>query len=340
MSGRRLPPAYPLRGQLNDEVHARPPEPLIAPARLSYLALLCDRAQRDESASMIAQFARDHDVKPPAEGGSHLRVDLGTFRLRWERHSEFVRYTFIVPGGPDGPAPFGSTALDAVAPDWIAALPGELLVAAHVLLLPHREGPHEPPEIADTMFSGTLLVGAAVSDGAANAYTDFRLHPDGFSRLLIHDRASTPWQAGRIAQRLLEIETYRMLALLTLPVARALAPELDVQERELAAITAALVEAGEADEPALLERLTRLAATIDSRNARTQFRFSAAAAYDDLVRRRIGELREGRIHGVQTFREFTERRLAPAMATCRAKCWWRPMCCCCRSAPGRTRRRK
>jgi uncharacterized membrane-anchored protein len=313
-----LPPAYELRGVLNNEVHARPPEPLTAPARLSYLALLCDRAQREESARMVAQFARDHDAKPPPEGGSHLRVDVGAFRLRWERHSEFVRYSFIVPGGPDGPDPFGSTAMDAVAASWIASLPGKLLVAAHVLILPEKSGPHEPQEIADTMFSGTLLVGAAVSEGAATAYTDFRIHPDGFSRFLMHDRSTTRFQAGRIVQRLLEIETYRMLALLALPVARALAPGLDEQERELTLITAALVRAGEADEAALLDRLTRLAAAIDSRNAETSFRFAAAAAYDGLVQRRIQELREGRIYGVQTFGEFTERRLAPAMSTCRA----------------------
>ncbi len=41
-------------------------------------------------------------------------------------------------------------------------------------------------------------------------------------------------------------------------------------------------------------------------------------AYYDLVQRRIHELREQRIPGLQTFREFTERRLAPAMNTCRA----------------------
>jgi uncharacterized membrane-anchored protein len=318
MSGRTLPHAYKLRGELNDEVHARPPEPLTAPARVSYLVTLCDRAQRDESARMIAAFARAFDAKPPAEGGSHLRVDVGPFRLRWERHSEFVRYTFIVPDAADGPDPFGATALDAAPADWVAALPGELLVAAHVLLLPERLGPQEPMAIADTMFSGTLLVGSSVSEGAATAYTDFRIHQDRFSRFLVHDRSTTRWQAGRIVQRLLEIETYRMLALLALPVARALAPALDEQERELARITAALVEAGEADEAALLDRLTRLAAAIDSRNAETSFRFGAAAAYDELVQRRIRELREERIYGVQTFREFTERRFAPAMNTCRA----------------------
>ena len=47
------------------------------------------------------------------------------------------------------------------------------------------------------------------------------------------------------------------------------------------------------------------------------------------MQRRIEELRETRIQGLQTFQEFTERRLAPAMNTCRPRprAWIR-----CRSA--------
>ena len=83
-------------------------------------------------------------------------------------------------------------------------------------------------------------------------------------------------------------------------------------------MTAALIRAREEDDPALLERLTRLAAEIESRQTESQFRFAAAASYYDLVQRRIQELREERLAGLQTFGEFMERRLAPAMRTCRA----------------------
>src|SRR6202012_1474834 len=48
------------------------------------------------------------------------------------------------------------------------------------------------------------------------------------------------------------------------------------------------------------------------------YRFGAADAYYELMRRRIDELREGRIQGLQTIQEFTERRLAPAMNPCRS----------------------
>jgi uncharacterized membrane-anchored protein len=48
----------------------------------------------------------------------------------------------------------------------------------------------------------------------------------------------------------------------------------------------------------------------------TSFRFGACRAYYDLTKRRIVELREERLAGVQTIEEFMDRRLAPARATC------------------------
>ena len=102
------------------------------------------------------------------------------------------------------------------------------------------------------------------------------------------------------------------------PTAREISPLLNRSERDLAKITAAIADAGEADEPVLLAQLTHLEAEINSRESRNHFRFSASAAYYRLVQRRIAELREERIPGLQTFQEFTERRLAPAMDTCQA----------------------
>lgn len=150
------------------------------------------------------------------------------------------------------------------------------------------------------------------------ALTDLRVHGDGFGRVLVEDRSLTSRQAGRMVQRLLEIDIYRMVALLALPVAREMLPVLSQCEQELTDIAVALVGASEQDEAGLLDKLTALDAAIASRSAESYFRFGAAAAYYELVQRRIGELREDRLQGLQTFREFIERRLAPAMNTCRS----------------------
>jgi uncharacterized membrane-anchored protein len=87
---------------------------------------------------------------------------------------------------------------------------------------------------------------------------------------------------------------------------------------ELAKITRMLVSADESAEPELLNSLTRLEADVENQQSETRYRFSASNAYYELVQRRIDELREQRMQGLQTFREFIERRLAPAMNTCRS----------------------
>jgi uncharacterized membrane-anchored protein len=312
----KLPSDHPLRIELNDEVHARPPEALVAPARVSYLALLCDAAQRDAGWAAVRDLCRRHDIEPPGGSVIHYSADLGPFRLKWERHTEFVRYMFIV--GGETSDPFVSTAISEVPPDWVASLPGQLIVAANAVLIRPDSDTLEPDTIGARWFDGNVPTGALVSGGAATALTDFRIHADGFSRHLLLDHATTPWQAGRVVQRLLEIDTYRILALLALPIARESAPLLMASGQELARITASLVTADAADEPKLLDRLTRLEAEIENRQSETRFRYSASDAYYDLVRQRIDELREQRIQGLQTFREFTERRLAPAMNTCRS----------------------
>ena len=65
-----LPPNHPQRVGLNDEVHARPPEPLVAPTRLTYVAMLCDAEQREASFQAVAAPAQPCGVTPPAPGAN------------------------------------------------------------------------------------------------------------------------------------------------------------------------------------------------------------------------------------------------------------------------------
>jgi len=311
-----LPTNHPLRSELNDEVHARPSDSLRAPLRISYLALLSPPAARQDEWQHVIELLGRYGKQAPEAASGHFSIDLGPFSLRWERHTEFTRYTVTVGGAFDDP--FAVTALDAVPGDWVSAIKGEVMVASHGAMLEAADSAPGYEEIAALYFDGNVLVGSRVGDGAATALTDFRVRADGFSRFLIMDRHLTPRQAGRLVQRILEIDTYRMMALLALPVARELTPLLASYEQELSQVTTVLESANEADEAGLLDRLTRLEAHIESGEAESHYRFSAATAYYELVKRRIAEFREIRIPALQTFGDFTERRLAPAMNTCRA----------------------
>jgi uncharacterized membrane-anchored protein len=311
-----LPPSHSLRSELNDEVHARPSDSLRPPLRVSYLALLSESSARQKEWEHVRQLLRLFGRETPEKISNHLSADLGEFSIRWERHAEFTRYTFAVPG--PFADPFAVGALTAVPGDWLSGVEGQIMVASNGAILDPSAGSEDFDAVAARWFGGNVLVGSRVGDNAATALADFRVRADGFSRFLLMDRHMTARQAGRIVQRILEIDTYRMMALLALPVAQALAPLITGYERELSQVTAVLESAGEEDEARLLDRLTRLEAHIESGEAENHYRFGAAAAYYELVRGRIAELREVRIPGLQTFGEFTERRLAPAMNTCRA----------------------
>ncbi len=309
-----LPANHPLRMELNDEVHARPPQAMTAPARISYLALISPRENAERERDHVRALCRQMGVPAPEEIGNHFTADFGAFRLKWERHTEFARYKIIAEGG-DGDA-FTSPAIALLPDEWTSGLSGSLLMATNIALLQYPET-LDYDRISAAHFSGNNLVGSAVAGGSAVALTDYRIGEDGFGRLIIFNRDMTPRQTGRMLQRLVEIDTYRMMALLAFPIARELSPFLARSERELAGIMALMMKGDARDDPALLDRLVQLEAAIEGRYSDDHYRFSAAEAYYDLVQRRIAELREVRLHGLQMFQEFMERRLAPAMSTCR-----------------------
>ena len=307
-----LPAQHAQRVLLHNEVHARPPEALAAPLAITHIVMLADAAGRDASRAHLATLLRNHHRAPPDAHTTHLRVDLGAFRIRWELHTEFVSWTFMaVPAEgclPEGGRP-PAAALESVPRDWLAGLPGECLCALHLWVAGARAaGPGWLLEES--------LVACAVAGGQGEVYTDFAVHADGFSRMLLVAGALSPQRLGRLVQQLLEIETYRMAALLGLPAAREAGAALASAERELAELAEAIRSSSRDAEPALLDRLTRLAGQVEGQYAATHSRFSASSAYFELVDRRIQDIGESRLAGLQTIGEFMERRLSPARSTC------------------------
>ena len=284
------------------------------PLALSHVVMACNAQQREASRAHMAALARDHHLPAPEEGSIHMRMDFGHFRLRWELHTEFVTWTFMrsIAGSSAEREP--ELALDVVPQQWFAALPGECLASLHVWVLPAQDD-GALPWMRQVLYEESL-VASAVADGQGEVYTDFAVHADGFSRMVVLARDMTPRRLGRLVQCLLEIETYRMAALLGLPAAREASVVLASAERELAELAEAIRSATRDDEPQLLDRLTRLAGQVESQHAATHSRFSASAAYFELVDRRIGDIAESRLVGMQTIQEFMDRRLTPARSTC------------------------
>lgn len=305
---------HPLRLPLAGEIHARPFMVLEAPARISHLAIHVDDDPAVHDRRLAALCAR-FGVAAPAAGAQHFFHDFGHFRLKWERHTEFSTFSFVEAGEDGGD--FQLTALRHVPADWLATLQGTVIVASHLIA---ERG--SPLGIADRrlkrLFPLPPLVGSQVLSGG-EIWTDFQVGPDGFSKFLIRDIDLRESQMGRLVQRLGEIETYLMMALLALPLAREGAGLLGRIEEDLSELGSRMSSLDiDGDAEGLLRELSRLDGRLRAQSFRTGYRFSAAQAYYRIVGARIGELREQRIEGVPTVGEFMERRLAPAMDTCRS----------------------
>lgn len=308
---------HPLRRRLNDEVHARPHKPVTAPARVIRLAFLCGEAGAGAERAHLKALCTSLGAALPDDGSrDHVRISYGNNRLGWERHTEFVTLTFYIVDAP-------SELLDTPAMDLLPGAlwdnpPGDLLVALDLAV-------QSVPDLAAERcreallhrFPGDSYVASRPERASAVAAADFRIDGDGFSRMAVLTAGAQSDTIGRIAQRMIELETYRMMALLAFPVARGLRGDLKGLEDAMNALADAMTKAGDGgQDERLLDELSAMSARSEELASRTSFRFAASAAYYEIVRQRIDQLEGEPLEGVQQFGEFLERRLGPAMKTC------------------------
>ena len=294
---------HPHRDRLLAEAHARPSTPLDVPVFATRIASISAQDGGAADRAHLAELCRSSLLPEPPEGARWWSFDAGRWTLRWERHTEFSSWTI-----------FGREPVDGPPRGWIANLPGEILVRTTAdLKRDEQAGPTPAPPL------GTSMIGSVVLGGAATIYTDFKPDDGGITRFLVLVKSVDRVLAGRLALMLLEIETYRLMALLAFPLAGTAGGQVGAFETETGALAARLAEeAGVDADRALLGRLVALSGEAEALNAQTSYRFRAAAAYYEIVRDRIATLREVHIPGMQTIGEFMDRRLAPAMRTCDA----------------------
>ena len=311
---------------LHNEIHTRPSATFKLPALVVYVAVLNANVSTTEEFEHLQQLPQTQPLEFEKMRGNFLQIECTGYKVIWERHSEFTRYTIVQALPPH--AQWGSDLPElgeyaATGSDWLKSIPGKTITAIHLGIL--NEGVDDP----DAFYKGKrwlgngTLIGSKMgrtSDNASHSQlmTNLKIGEDGFERLLVLTVSETSEnRAGRIAQRLLELETYRIMSLLSLPIAKQLSVKLRETEVKLVEITNRLEKQNDSDE-ILMNDLATLAAQVESITAEHSYRFSAALAYDAIVRERIAEMREQPLSGMQTVGEFMQRRLAPAIATVKA----------------------
>ncbi|MBB4197491.1 Egg lysin [Rhodoblastus sphagnicola] len=303
---------HALRAKILGELHARPTRPLESPARILHFGFLLDAGQAEADREAVVAAALSRGLPGPDPQARQYRVEMAGVSLTWERHGEFVTHSWEFSGAESekllDPPPAALMQKVQLLPQ-----PGPLLVAADLHII---AGDVEPAKLGD-LFDPLQPAVSEANHGRALIASDFAPDTFGFVRIVIVNRSMPAIAAGRLAQRLLEIETYRTLALLGLPEAQRLGPSMRAIEAKLPNLLAALNHSqGVAQNRRLLDDITGLAAQLETDAALSLYRFGATHAYNDLVLERLESIDETTLPDYPSFNGFLTRRLQPAIRTC------------------------
>jgi uncharacterized membrane-anchored protein len=306
---------HPARRQVVGEMHLRRwPAVCVPGVILQWLRLASEddkAAQRD-----ILLGLPQSDRFEQTAGQRHIAGALSdTVRFVWEAHSEASSLTLFA-------AADGGLSLDRLTAraDFSAAvamgerLPGDIIRASRIWIAAD-----------DNSVDHSGLINALVADelvschvgAGARLWSDFRIGPEGYGRMVIAANGLPPGDLTRLLQRLQELGNYRNLALLGLPTAQGHWPRLNAAEEELRRIGQDQIRADMRDDD-LMARASALSLELTSLATDASFRMSATAAYAKLVEDRLGELAVAPIEGYPSLVDFTQRRFLPAVRTCAA----------------------
>ena len=294
---------HPARPAALSELHARPPMRIHGEQALilrHVFAFEQRYAGRDDA--LIETLCREAGIAPPASRARALHFQWRGLEARWERHNEFVTYTFVSRSGQAEPS------LMEIDNRLRTGQPGPLGTKLQLRVTRAQELPQLDPR---------FTCASRIGKGRALLQTSFTDNADGAVELELACAQVPDSEAGSLAQSVLELEMYRMLALLALPIARQVGAMVRDTEVHLGALTRRLSDPmGNAEIETLYQELTALSGRVEMEIAASTYRFSAARAYGALVEERLAKIVEEEISGRARVGAFLMTRLIPALRTC------------------------
>ncbi|MEM9332904.1 MAG: DUF3422 domain-containing protein [Pseudomonadota bacterium] len=288
------------RDSLIAEAHARPSQNIEPPAEVLHLAFRAEEAIQRQFFDAINADSEDTKLRHAISKVKHASIKL-------ERHTEFMSCTLF----RDKSAQSDQQDLKQILNDNFPMQEIEILVLLRLDIM------KTATEMLKSLPANQRVYGGSIR-GDIDARSTFIPDDEGFIHLAVHAKNITGHELGRRLQRLIEMETYRTMTLLGLPLARQVGSKLSAHERELEVLTVQLRGNGEAsqgDDEKLFEQLSSLSEKTNILSAETRYRFAASRAYFDLFQQRLDSLEEEKIGDVQTMSGFLKARIDPAMAT-------------------------
>ena len=311
-----------LRRILSDELHARAFHDVDGAGRFIRFVFLIDH----DAASFldyVNAFLRAEESVPITPESKFARVEFDNYAFRFERHTEFLSLSFIQKGRVirSGllPEAFDLEAVN-LPLEWAKSAPATLFQAIWL-----EVGAKPPRAVNDAKMLATLdsraVAANQFSDSAGQLHFAFDIDAAGFSRIALFNSDISAKRMGRAVQRVVELETYRLLALLGFAAVRDNGKRLGEIEDAVGKLTNELAEEiklpdGKVEN--LLSTLTAQAADLEEIYSKTSYRMAATKAYESIMADRISGLQLTRLIGFQGVRGFLNRRMTPALDSCHA----------------------
>jgi uncharacterized membrane-anchored protein len=291
---------HPLRRELHGELHARPSLYFDGDTDVWHVAIM-----GETKAPLLPDRLIELTETSASARDTHGTGKFGKGRLKWEAHTEFITVTLVLPATPQTTRPLPKDFFDCV-----RQIDGKLITAARVLV--RKDQGATPLKTLQPDF-----VASKVGGGDAQVHSNFRLTEDGVIEFYLVNHNLNAYRAGRMVRRLLEIETYRMMALLGFPVARQTVTRLAAYDQRLGRLIEQMRSEAKVDKE-LLSDVTQLSSEILEFSAGARHRFGATKAYAEIVASRMLELREERVEDRQRICTFIDRRFQPAIRSVHA----------------------
>lgn len=302
------------RHSLNDEIHARPFLELESSLNCCHFVYVTGENTATTEIEHINKLCPFFNIALPSHTSRQIDIPLGEIMFRWERHNEFSTYSFIAPNNDS--ELFLDKPSDALPDEWLQNICGELLHVMHVHVNKVDIQKFNKNQY-QKYFGDNRLIGGKIADGKATLLSDLKYDENGYMRYVLCDHGHKPDRMGRTLQYIFELETYRMMALLAVPVANGTVSTIGLLETTLGEISHQMATIDTVDRnKQLMKKLMALSDEVEKMFVNVSYRLSATKAYNSIVQERLKILREERISDAQRFTSFYARRLTPVMRTC------------------------
>ncbi|MFK7901763.1 MAG: DUF3422 family protein, partial [Nitratireductor sp.] len=243
----------------------------------------------------------------PDKDAVYHEINWGNGKLRWEKHSEFSTFTFNTQMEGDFQSEFKNHPFR----EGFAA-PGSLISVCRIEVKPQSK---TNMKLLDRLDQSSLC---ATEIGSKNSLiaTDFRQDKFGMTTYLLLSDKMPENRIGFYVKSALEMETYRTLAMLAMPLAQRLSKKLSKFELELARLTSSIRGAVANENEMLLSKINELSAELEADSAASLFRFGATKAYGSIASTRASFFGTSNQSEYVTLLAFLNRSLKPAMLTC------------------------